>query len=206
MATNLLSQTSKMPCKSISLNALLCNTGSVLAKISGTPCHECYALRGFYKMPSVKKAMDKRLTFMTSKHFVDRMVYLLANEDYFRWFDSGDIQSEKMGHDIIDIVELTPWCNHWLPSKEYKMWKNILSTRILPFNVCLRISTPLDNTKPINGFDNTTTTYINKDKNPAYVGFKCLAHKNKIYECGNCRACWDNEVSNVAYPKRYERK
>ena len=126
MATNLLSQTSKMPCKSISLNALLCNTGSVLAKIPGTPCHKCYALRGFYRMPSVKKAMDKRLTFMTSKYFVDRMVYLLANEDYFRWFDSGDIQSEKMGHDIIDIVELPPWCSHWLPSKEYKMCKNIL--------------------------------------------------------------------------------
>lgn len=205
MATNLLSQTSKMPCKSISLNALLCNTGSVLAKISGTPCHECYALRGFYKMPNVKKAMDKRLTFMTSKHFVDRMVYLLANEDYFRWFDSGDIQSEKMGHDIIDIVELTPWCSHWLPSKEYKMWKNILLTRILPFNVCLRISTPLDNTKPINGFKHTTTTYTDNNI-PASIGFKCQAHKNKKYNCYECRACWDNEVSNVAYPKRYERK
>ena len=81
MVTNILSQTSKMPCKSISLDATLCNTGSVLAKISGTPCHKCYALRGFYKMSNVKAAMDRRLTFMTSKHFIERMVVLLANEE-----------------------------------------------------------------------------------------------------------------------------
>ena len=203
MATNLLSQTSKMPCKSISLDANLCITGSKLVKVANTPCNKCYALRGFYNMPSVKKAMAYRLEVMTGPNFVDTLVKELDNEKYFRWFDSGDIQSEKMGHDIIDIVELTPWCRHWLPSKEYKMWKNILSTRILPFNVCLRISTPIDNTKPINGFKHTTTTYTDNNI-PASVGFKCHAHKNKKYNCYECRACWNNEISNVAYPKRYE--
>ena len=205
MATNLLSQTSKMPCKSISLDAILCNTGSVLAKIPGTPCHKCYALRGNYNRPSVKKAMAKRLTFMTNKYFIERMVLLLANEELFRWFDSGDIQSEQMGNDIIEVCEQTPWCTHWLPSKEYKMWRNILSTRVLPANVCLRLSTPMDDAKPVNGFKHTTTTYNTKGS-LSYVGFKCQAHKNKTYNCGSCRACWDNKVSNIAYPKRYERK
>ena len=202
----MLSQTSKMPCKSISLDAILCKTGSVLAKVSGTPCHKCYALRGFYNMPSVKKAMAKRLKFMTdTNNFITQMVIELDNEHYFRWFDSGDIQSEKMGHDIIEVCEQTPWCNHWLPSKEYKMWRNILKTRVLPANVCLRLSTPMDDAKPVNGFKHTATTYNTKDS-LSYVGYKCNAHKNKIYNCEECRKCWSNEVSNIAYPKRYERK
>ena len=200
----MLSQTSKMPCKSISLDAILCKTGSVLAKVSGTPCHKCYALRGFYNMPSVKKAMAKRLKFMTdTNNFITQMIIELDNEHYFRWFDSGDIQSEKMGHDIIEVCEQTPWCNHWLPSKEYKMWRNILKTRVLPANVCLRLSTPMDDAKPVNGFKHTATTYNTKDS-LSYVGYKCNAHKNKIYNCEECRKCWSNEVSNIAYPKRYE--
>ena len=78
MVTNILSQTSKMPCKSISLDAELCNTGSKLAKIPNTPCNKCYALRGFYNMPSVKKAMAARLEFMTGEHFVERMILSLS--------------------------------------------------------------------------------------------------------------------------------
>mgnify|MGYP003677333525 CR=1 FL=1 len=130
-----LSQTSKMPSKSIGLSAWLCITGSKLAQIPSTVCHKCYARRGFFNMPSVKTAMESRLEFMLSEQFVPRMIAVLGMEDLFRWFDSGDIQSEKMGHDILDIIEATPWCKHWLPSKEYTMWRNILKERKLPPNV-----------------------------------------------------------------------
>ena len=80
----MLSQTSKMPSKSISISAFLCNNGSKLAEIEGSVCHECYARRGFYRMPTVKKAMDNRLEFMQSTSFVSVMVGLLENERLFR--------------------------------------------------------------------------------------------------------------------------
>ena len=207
MVTNILSQTSKMPCKSISLDAELCNTGSKLAKIPNTPCNKCYALRGFYNMPSVKKAMQDRLEFMTSEYFVERMIHLLANEDYFRWFDSGDVQSYKMANDIVTIADNTPWCIQWLPSKEYAIWRKVLKNRTLPSNLILRMSTPVDDTKPMKGFKHTSTTYTSPvSKALPLTGVECKAHLNEHYECGTCRACWNIEVGNVAYPKRYERK
>ena len=43
----MLSRTSKMPCESISLDARQCKTGSKLAKIPGSVCNGCYALKGF---------------------------------------------------------------------------------------------------------------------------------------------------------------
>ena len=41
----MLSNTSKLGCKSISLNAKSCKTGSKLAKKKGSVCFGCYALR-----------------------------------------------------------------------------------------------------------------------------------------------------------------
>ena len=207
MVTNILSQTSKMPCKSISLDAELCNTGSKLAKIPNTPCNKCYALRGFYNMPSVKKAMAARLEFMTGEYFVERMIHLLANEDYFRWFDSGDVQSYKMANDIVTIADNTPWCTQWCPSKEYYIWRKVLKNRTLPSNLIIRMSTPVDDTEPMKGFIHTSTTYTSPvSKALPFAGVECKAHENEHYECGTCRACWNIEVGNVAYPKRYERK
>lgn len=211
MVTSLLSNTSKMPCKSISLDAELCNTGSKLAKIPNTPCNKCYALRGFYRMPNTKKAMKARLEFMTSEHFVERMIHLLANEDLFRWFDSGDVQSFKMANDIVTIAENTLWCTQWLPSKEYKIWRKVLKNRTLPKNLILRMSTPVDDTEPMKGFKHTSTTYTSLFSKAILsppmsgTGVECTAHKNERYECGTCRACWDREVSNIAYPKRFEK-
>ena len=49
-----------MPCESISLDARQCKTGSKLAKIPGSVCNGCYALKGFYNMPSVKNKMAEK--------------------------------------------------------------------------------------------------------------------------------------------------
>jgi len=212
MVANLLSKTSKMPCFSISLDARLCHTGSKLAKIPNTPCHKCYALRGFYRMPNTVKAMEKRLHFMTSSKFIPEMVRLLTvpmGHLYFRWFDSGDIQSKKMGNDILSVVKQTPYTMHWLPSKEYGWWRNIMSEKTIPHNVSLRISTPIDDQAPSAEWFNTSTTYTSKDS-PAYTGYICPAHIHKElygkYECRECRACWNPSVKNIAYIKRYESK
>ena len=54
-----LSQTSKMPCKSWGISAKACKTGGKLAKVEGTVCHGCYALKGAYVWPVVEKAHAK---------------------------------------------------------------------------------------------------------------------------------------------------
>ena len=199
----MLSQTSKMPCPSISLDAEWCNTGSKLAKKKGTVCFDCYAKKGFYRMPNVKKAMERRWNFFYSKEFIPEMVKKLIPYNLFRWFDAGDMQSVNMGLDILEIAEKTPWCRHWIPSKEYLWWREILVKKELPFNVTLRISTPKHDNKPIKGFSHTSTTYSSKSSE-AFVGFNCPAHIHKKdygkYECGNCNACWNKEISNIAYP------
>ena len=210
MHDKILSLTSKMPCYSISLDARLCHVGGTLVDIPGTPCNKCYSLRGYYNMPTTRKAMARRLIFMNSPKFIPNMVRLLDHShSYFRWFDSGDIQSEQMGKNILDVIRKTKHIVHWLPSKEYKWWKNILKTKVLPSNVALRISTPFDDTKPITKFPCTSTTYT-KTSSLAYTGFKCPAHIHKEtygkYECGTCRACFNPAIKNVAYPKRYETK
>jgi hypothetical protein len=106
MVVNMLSQTSKMPSKSISISAFRCITGSKLAMKKGTVCFKCYARRGFYRMPNNKKAMADRLIFMKSPDFIPKMVKLLQDELRFRWFDSGDTQSHKMCEDILTIARL----------------------------------------------------------------------------------------------------
>ena len=184
-------------------------TGELLEK-----CSKCYAdNRGFYAMPDTIRVREDNLKIIQEniEVFIFFMVGKLnrkKNKD-FRWFDSGDIQSEKMGKDILDIIKKTKHITHWLPSKEYKWWKNILKTKVLPSNVALRISTPFDNIKPITKFPCTSTTYT-KTSSLAYTGFKCPAHIHKEtygkYECGSCRACFNPAIKNVAYPKRYETK
>ena len=46
--TDSFTRTSKMPGLSYSLPAWACKTGQKLAKIPGTPCFGCYAMKGNY--------------------------------------------------------------------------------------------------------------------------------------------------------------
>ena len=203
----LLTNTTKMPCDSISLDAKLCRTGSKLAKSEWTPCYDCYALAGNYLFPSVKNKQQRVLDFMNSDDFVEVMVCLLETRTYFRWFDSGDIQSQKMANDILDICERTPHCQHWLPSKEYKDWRQVLSKRKLPDNLCLRLSNPYANFPPQKEFTHTSTTYTDEK---FVFGFMCPAHLHKekygVYSCRNCRACWDSNIPNISYIHRNKKK
>jgi len=60
--TGTLSKPSKMPGWSYGIPAKECKTGSKLAKIPGTVCHGCYALKGCYVFPNVQEAQYKRLS------------------------------------------------------------------------------------------------------------------------------------------------
>ena len=106
----MLSNTSKMPGKSISLDARKCITGSILAKVKGSVCEDCYALKGSYRYPVVMNKMQERMEFFNASNFIAAMVVFLdkTKSDYFRWFDSGDVQSVKMCLDILEVCDKTP--------------------------------------------------------------------------------------------------
>ena len=55
-----LGRPSKMPGLSYGISARLCNVGQQLAKIPGSVCSGCYALKANYQYPSVQSAHDKR--------------------------------------------------------------------------------------------------------------------------------------------------
>ena len=73
-----LSKPSKMPGFAYNLPATRCKVGSKLAKIPGSVCHGCYALKGRYRFPNVKDALERRYKqAMTNKQWVFGMVYLI---------------------------------------------------------------------------------------------------------------------------------
>jgi len=193
----MLSSTSKLGCKSISLNAKSCKTGSKLAKKKGSVCFGCYALKGCYQFPVVQNAMERRMKFFYHKDFIPIMVFLLSSlrKKKFRWFDSGDVQNTIMALNILEICKLTPDIKHWIPSKEYKIWREALKIQKLPDNVCLRMSSPNIDQEPLKGFENTST--VHKDKKA--FGLECIAYKQDG-KCLDCEACFNKKVKNVSYP------
>ena len=193
----MLSNTSKLGCKSISLNAKSCKTGSKLAKKKGSVCFGCYALKGCYQFPVVQDAMARRMKFFYHKDFIPIMVFLLSSlrKKKFRWFDSGDVQNTIMALNILEICRLTPDIKHWIPSKEYKIWREALKIQKLPNNVCLRMSSPNIDQEPLKGFENTST--VHKDKKA--FGLECIAYKQDG-KCLDCEACFNKKVKNVSYP------
>ena len=101
-----LSDTSKMPGKSYGLPTEHCITGSILAKIPGSICNDCYAMKGFYRSfaHTVISAQHRRLVAVNNEpQWIEAMVKSLQNERWFRWFDSGDLQSVKMLEDIFEV-------------------------------------------------------------------------------------------------------
>jgi hypothetical protein len=167
-----LSKTSKMPCKSWGISAKACKTGSKLAKVEGTVCHGCYALKGAYVWP----------------------VTAINGDEYFRWFDSGDIQSDEHLANIVRVAIETPNTKHWLPTKEYLMVARFMRKHgSFPKNLVVRVSSPNIDQAPIKHYQHTSTVHTGKP-----FGRECIAYKQDN-ECKDCRACWNPRIKNISY-------
>lgn len=195
----ILSKTSKMPGYSISTPATDCKTGSRLRKLKGSVCSGCYAMKGSYTFSNVKPALAKRQEFMQSPRWVELMVETLnrTQSPYFRWFDSGDVQSVEHARQILEVVELTPSKFHWIPTKEKKIWRDALAGRMVPNNAVIRLSGAMIDGPVPKSFDNTST--VHKEKQAPTGSHICPASQQQG-KCGECRACWNPEVKNVSYP------
>ena len=195
-----LSNPSKMPAFGWGISAKHCKTGSKLAKIKGTICHSCYALKGRYVFKNVFNAHEVRRKAIELNEWVDYMAELLTqkyknldkSKRYHRWFDAGDIQS--LGHlmKIFEVCELTPNIKHWLATREYQIIKDI-DVKDVPKNLCLRVSAIKVDSPPPKFWK--WTSGVHKDK-PA-VGQECPAYKQDG-ECKSCRTCWSRSVKQVS--------
>lgn len=202
-----LSEPSKMPGYGWSISAHNCARGSMLAKKPGTICSNCYALKGRYVFPNVKNAHDIRKSNLDNPLWVEAMIFLLKNESYFRWFDSGDIQSVAHLEKIVEVCQNTPNCKHWLPTREIRTVILFLDKGgIIPDNLALRISADKIGELPlaqIKGCLISTSSYKNASVEwNANTAHNCPVDANKnIKTCdqANCKACWNKNVYHINY-------
>jgi len=196
-------KTSKMPSDSYSLPAQACITGSKLVNVKGSVCEGCYALKGNYHRyaKTIQPAQYKRLESIKSPLWVESMVKLIGNKPFFRWHDSGDLQSVDHLAKIATIARHLVNTTFWLPTREYDIVKDYLKTESVPVNLVIRLSAmmidaPAKLPKSLRGQTNILTSTVHAKKE--LDGFKCLA-PSQSGKCGSCRACWDNTVTNVSY-------
>lgn len=197
-----LSVTSKMPCKSYSLPTEACITGFKMSKISGSICASCYADKGNYARyaNNIKPAQFSRLDSIDSEYWVSGMVALIGNDSYFRWHDSGDLQSLEHLEKIATVAVSTPNCKHWLPTREYSIIKDFIEKHgQLPDNLIVRLSAmypdkPVIVPKSLQGVKNVAMSNVHTI---TPIGNACEAPKQNG-ECKDCRACWSTDTVSYA--------
>ena len=186
-----LSAPNKMRGPSINLPAWNCITGLKLQAVKNSVCAGCYAMKGRYRFPNVREAMDRRLAALTDPRWVDAMVTLVKGQPWFRWHDSGDIQSPDHLKNIFEVCNRTPETRHWMPTREVKFLK-LMDPDVVPKNLIIRISSHMIDQGPVKHWPWTSTVVTSGKTCPA------AEQGNK---CKECRACWDRSVKNVAYGK-----
>ena len=193
-----LSQPNKMPGYSYNLPAQACITGAKLVKIPGSVCAGCYALKGRYRFPNVKEALARRLNSLTDPKWIEAMTVLVAHYSlkvpFFRWHDSGDLQSVEHLKNIFEVCKQTPGTLHWLPTREARFLK-LMDPDVVPKNLKIVLSDHMnDQARPPSWWPYTsgvTTSHELVTCPASRQGNKCL----------DCRKCWDRGTKRVIYGK-----
>jgi len=208
-----LGSASKMPCATFGLSAAHCKTGSKLAKVAGSICAECYAdpqSGGNYAYPSVTTSHARRLDALNSTlpaAWVAAMVRLITADGlpWFRWHDSGDVQSVSHLAAIVEIARALPSVQFWLPTKEYQLVRFYLSTLgRFPDNLTVRLSAPMigeDLPASLKGLGLPYSVAVRHGSpQPLDDVEPCRAYSDpdKPGACDDCRACWDSSLT-VSY-------
>ena len=186
-----LSAPSKMPGPAFNLPAQACLTGAKLVNVPGSVCAGCYALKGRYRFPNVKEALNRRLQALGHPDWIEAMTILIKGEKFFRWHDSGDVQSVEHLKAIFEVCKRTPETRHWMPTREARFLK-LMDPDIVPPNLIIRMSSHMIDQGPVKFWPWTSTV--------STAGKTCPA-QDQGNECKDCRACWDRTIPNVTYPK-----
>lgn len=200
------SEPSKMPCHGFSIPAKYCGVGQRMRDVVNSICSVCYALKGRYVFPNVQNALERRFANLNHPRWVEAMVFLLSRVEksgYFRWHDSGDIQSVEHLNRIVEVCQQTPQIQHWLPTREYigangrkgiiQQW--FAAGGVVPANLTIRLSAIM--------IDGPPPTSVAKrlglvTSGVCKAGFTCPA-PSQGNKCADCRACWQKDVANVNY-------
>ena len=225
--TDYLTNTSKMTYASFGFSAKHCKAGSHLQKIKNSVCSLCYGLKGMYKFPDYMKKSERTIKSLEKKYWKEAMVFIINTKGikYFRWFDNGDLQSDKMLRDIMWIARQTPHVKHWLPTKEPRMVKRVIyNGSKKPSNLDIRLSVigidgdPRKMIKLARQLGVNVSVAVSKltfkhlKPNNEFNFVKCHtahsirddikysdAQKKELGECGECRACWNDKVEVIYY-------
>ena len=188
-----LSAPSKMPGPAHNLPAWNCITGVKLQQVPGSVCAGCYAMKGRYRFKNVKDALNRRLQALEHPRWVEAMVTLIKDQDWFRWHDSGDIQSPEHLKNIFEVCKRTPRTRHWMPTREVKFLK-LMDPAVIPPNLIIRISSHMIDQGPVKSWPWTSTVSTRPEDRT------CPA-PDQGNECGSCRACWSRSTPNICYGK-----
>tara|TARA_R100000988_G_C3886879_1_gene110904 strand:- start:79 stop:441 length:363 start_codon:yes stop_codon:yes gene_type:complete len=119
------------------------------------------------------------------------MTVLISGHEFFRWHDSGDLQSLEHLQKIFEVCKRTPSTQHWLPTREAQILKQVKPDQV-PENLIIRFSSHMIDQGPVS-FWPWTSTVVTKNKT-------CPAAEQGN-ACGSCRACWNRDIKNIAYGK-----
>lgn len=204
-----LSNPDKMPGYAWGIPAKLCKTGSKLRKVEGSTCQVCYALKGRNNFPSVQAAQYRRFERLAEALassegkalFVEAFSKLLHGCQWFRWMDTGDLQSVEHLELICEIAEQTPSTAHWLPTREYKIVSDYLKAGgQIPDNITIRLSAHMiDGPRPENlalKHPALTVSGVSEEISTCHA-----QNSSPNGSCDTCRACWDRAISFVIYRK-----
>jgi hypothetical protein len=160
-------------------------------------CAGCYATTGNYNYPNVKAPRLFNREDWKRAEWVQDMVQALDSSRYFRWFDSGDCYDIRLAEKILQIMTLTPWCKHWMPTRMHKFekFKSVLDAMNSLDNVVVRFSSDSINGGLVAG---AYTSTIVASVEMAGTAVACRAYESEG-KCNGCRACWNKAVDVVAY-------
>ena len=194
-----LSKPSKMPCHGWSIPARRCITGKKMAKVEGSICSKCYALRGNYQYETVQDCLERRYQSLSDPRWIEAMSLVINQTEttgYFRWHDSGDLQGVWHLQMIVEVCKRTPAIKHWLPTREYAIVRQYVDEGgQIPDNLTVRFSALM--------FDGPVPESLAKRcgvqvSGASRSGFNCPASL-QLNKCLSCRACWDKDTFNITY-------
>ena len=217
-----LSNPSKMLGFSFGLPALdTCKVGSIMRKIQGSTCYDCYALKGSYKMyKDVEVAQHRRLSLLPASDDVNSEEWDMwieamctsipsgtsVNASYFRWHDAGDTHRAVYAEAIVEVAIRRPSTQYWIPTRESKLWGSIrtLYGSRWPSNLSVRVSAPMVGMHKFQAPHNLPTSLVHTDE-VAPGAYKCPA-PSQGGKCDGrkeggimCTACFNPKVQTVSY-------
>ena len=162
-------------------------------------CKGCYATTGNYNYPNVKAPRIHNREDWTRLAWVDDMVQALDSSRYFRWFDSGDMYAIGLAEKILEVMQRTPWCKHWLPTRMHKFpkFRKVLQDMQALDNVSVRFSSDSVVGEYIDGLHGSVIVPTVDDAKQGMTLCTAYEHGGK---CNGCRACWNKDVKLIAYP------